>query len=164
MTPSGPLIFMPVVLPPAPAPTFRVPSLPSLKFASLGAALLAPNSRFRLAEGDAVLLPTGSACQRKVWFWAAPAPLLNTEAAKSVEFEVKPPPEVAVPLAGRNEPPASVSNPLKLPVPAAFKLPVLALSTTVLRPLPTVRLPPKLPVPLTLAFPAFNVRLPLLTI
>lgn len=50
---------------------------------SAGAAPPVPNSRFRLAEGLALLLLTGSVCQRKSWFTALFVPLLKAEATAS---------------------------------------------------------------------------------
>ena len=86
-----------------------------------------PNSRFSFPDGVAVLLPAGSACQRKVWFCAAftAGALLNTEARKSCMWELKPLAAVAMPVAGNRRPAAGVKVPPNDPAPV--KLAVLPL-------------------------------------
>ena len=59
-----------------------------------------PKSRFREPDGLALLLPTGSAYQRKCWLTAAPVPLLNAEPSKSKGCELNPFVAVAVPVEG----------------------------------------------------------------
>src|SRR5580658_4055278 len=78
---------------------------------SVGVAVPDPNSRFNLPKGVALLLPTGSACQRKVSFTAFRVLLLNDEAVKFIGCEFFPAVEVAVPVVGR------LSAPRKMPVP-----------------------------------------------
>src|SRR2546427_2898080 len=94
-------------------------------------APLEPNRRFIVAEGVSVLfeLSTGSACQRKIWFCAAPAELLKTEATLSSALELKACEAVAVPAGGRSTP-AAESGPVKLAEappndPVAVRLPAM---------------------------------------
>src|SRR5208337_3115633 len=78
---------------------------------SVGVAVPDPNSRFNLPTGVALLLPTGSACQRKVSFTGFSVLLLYAEAVKFSGCEFFPAVEVDVPVAGR------LSAPRKMPVP-----------------------------------------------
>ena len=68
--------------------------------------LAAPNNRFSFPEGEGVLLPTASACQRKSWSTAVLVPLLNEEACVSRGLELNPAVAVAVPVAGNVAPAA----------------------------------------------------------
>ena len=65
-----------------------------------------PNNRFSFPEGEGVLLPTGSACQRKSWSTAVLVPLLNEEACVSRGLELNPAVAVAVPVVGNVAPAA----------------------------------------------------------
>src|ERR1043166_2932757 len=69
------------------------------------------NSRFNVPLGLVVLLPVGSAIQRKFCDTAALVPPLNEEAVCSDTCEFLPPVAVAVPVAGRLNVPRIVPLP-----------------------------------------------------
>jgi len=67
---------------------------------SAGVAVPEANSMFSFPEGEALLFPAGSACQRKCCGTAACVELLNAEASKSNGWEENASVEVAVPVNG----------------------------------------------------------------
>src|SRR5580704_7425752 len=96
------------------------------------------NSRFNVADGDAVLFPTGSANQWNTWFAAALVPLLKVEATSPRPFELLPAAAVAVEAAGKLSSPRTVVEPLtsrvaagvEVPMPILAVLPLPVCSTT----------------------------------
>jgi hypothetical protein len=78
---------------------------------STGIVAPGPNNRFNVPVAALVLLPAGSACQRKFCATGVPILLLNTEAVKFSACEFFPAVAPAVPVAGR------LSKPRKMPVP-----------------------------------------------
>ena len=112
------LVTVPVPVPGKVCPEANVtcPLLAIDKPVSAGVLPPEPNSKFRLADGDDVLFPTGSACQRNSSFTAALVPLLYADAAASIVPDLYPWLEVAVPVGGSTAP-AAVSAPLKLAPP-----------------------------------------------
>src|ERR1035438_4494038 len=104
---------------------------------SVGEFPFDPNSRFNEPEGLDELFPVGSACQRKSCVIADELLLLNEDACKSNELELKPCAVVAVPVLG-NRAPAAESALLNVPLEAAS--PHLTVAVVPLN--PPVRAPP----------------------
>ncbi len=94
--------------------TFTAPVLAIASPVSAGAAPPAPNNRLSVPEGEAVLFPAGSACQRKSSLTAVATLLLKEDAERSSGSELAPAAAVAVPMAGNSAPAPAVSAPLKL--------------------------------------------------
>src|SRR5215831_19559950 len=69
------------------------------------------NNKFRVPLGVLVLLPVGSACQRKFWLTALLVPLLNEDAVCRNCCEFLPLVAVAVPFEGRLSSPRIVPPP-----------------------------------------------------
>jgi hypothetical protein len=89
----------------------NTPVLLSLKPVSLGAPEPDANNKFRLPLGLDVLLPLGSACQRKFCDTAVPVVLLKADAVSVLGCEFFPPLAVAVPVAGKLRLPRTVALP-----------------------------------------------------
>src|SRR5580704_5291999 len=96
------------------------------------------NSRFNVADGDAVLFPTGSANQWNTWLAATLVPLLKVEATRPRPFELLPAEAVAVDAAGKLSSPRTVVEPftsrvaagVEVPMPILAVLPLPVCSTT----------------------------------
>ena len=91
---------------------------------STGVPLPEANSKLNLPDGDAVLLPTGSTCQRKCWLTAALVPLLKAEASESSGWESKPWVAVAALVGGNCNVPRMKVFPLTSSLPAGLVLPM----------------------------------------
>src|SRR6266853_2016340 len=107
-----------------PLANVKSPLLLSFNPVSVGAAVPEPNSRLSVPDGVAVLLPTGSACQRKVSFTAAFVLLLNDEATRLRGCEFLPAVAFAVPVAGRPSAPRKMPLPVTSSVAAGAVLPM----------------------------------------
>src|SRR5580704_3368741 len=101
---------------------------------SAGAELPSANSKFSVADGVAVSLPTGSTCQRKFWFTAALLLLLKADPVKLMGWEFAPLAAVAVPAVGKLNKPPTVAPPFTsrvltgavvlMPILAVFPVPI----------------------------------------
>src|SRR5215469_4166028 len=78
---------------------------------SAGVPVPEANSKFSFPEGEALLFPTGSACQRKFCGTETCVELLNAEASKSNGWESNASVEVAVPVNGNDNWPRIVAPP-----------------------------------------------------
>src|SRR5208282_1112133 len=95
-----------------------------LKPVSAPAAGAVENNRFNVADGDAVLLATGSACQWNTWLEAVCELLLKVEATRPNGLESAPPAAVAVAAAGKFNRPRMVAPPLTSRVAAGVMVPI----------------------------------------
>ena len=76
-----------------------------------------------MPDGEAVLLPTGSAIQRKFWPTGLPSELLKADASMLSGCEFRPPAAVAKPFHGKFKSPRTVAAPLTSMVEAGVVVP-----------------------------------------